>query len=124
MLYQELTSVIISCAFEVHKTLGCGFYEKIYHNALLKELKNKGMTIQSEAKIDVFYKGDSVGVFYADIIVNDKIILELKSTEKVTYEHRQQILNYLKASKFEVGMLLNFGEKSLYFKRFISTIEK
>ncbi|QNO13447.1 GxxExxY protein [Alkalicella caledoniensis] len=124
MLYQELTSQIIKCAYEVHKTLGHGFYESIYHNALIKELEKRRIPHISEAKLDVYYKGESVGFYFADIFVDEKVIVEIKAVSKLSQDHKQQVLNYLKASKTDVGLIFNFGESDLSFKRFINTMDE
>jgi GxxExxY protein len=111
MLYQDLSDKIIKCFYEVYNILGYGFLEKVYENALYNELKNFGLNSERQKKIDVFYKDNLVGEYYADIIVEDKIILELKAAEAICEEHEFQLINYLKATKIEVGLLLNFGKK-------------
>ena len=111
MLYQDLSDKIIKCFYEVYNILGYGFLEKVYENALYNELKNFGLNSERQKKIDVFYKDNLVGEYYADIIVEDKIILELKAAEAICEEHEFQLINYLKATKIEVGLLLNFGKE-------------
>ena len=111
MLYQDLTDKIIKCFYEVYNILGYGFLEKVYENALYNELKYFGLNCERQKKIDVFYKDNLVGEYYADIIVEDKIIIELKAAEAICEEHEFQLINYLKATKIEVGLLLNFGKK-------------
>ena len=111
LLHNELTSLILKTYYEVYNELGFGFLEKVYQNALLIELKNKGLEVTSNKKIKVYYKGENVGDYYADIIVNDTVILELKAAEYIIDQFENQLLNYLKGTDCEVGLLLNFGKK-------------
>jgi len=110
-LYQELTEKIISCFYKVYNTLGYGFLEKVYENSLIIELTKAGLKIEKQKPIKVYYEGYSVGDYFADIIVEDLIILELKATECIVEENELQLINYLKATDKEVGLLLNFGKK-------------
>nr|WP_320020816.1 GxxExxY protein [uncultured Draconibacterium sp.] len=109
--YSDLTEAIIKCFYKVYNELGYGFLEKVYHNALLIELQNEELKVESQKPIKVNYQGDVVGEYYADIIVEDVVILGLKATETVTEAHEFQLINYLKATDVEVGLLLNFGKK-------------
>ncbi len=111
LLNNELTSLILKTYYEVYNELGYGFLEKVYQNALLIELKNKGLEVTPNKKIKVYYKGENVGDYYADIIVNDTVILELKAAEYIIDQFENQLLNYLKGTDCEVGLLLNFGKK-------------
>jgi len=111
LLYNELTSLILKTYYEVYNELGYGFLEKVYQNALLIELKNKGLEVTPNKKIKVYYKGENVGDYYADIIVNDTVVLELKAAEYIIDQFENQLLNYLKGTDCEVGLLLNFGKK-------------
>jgi GxxExxY protein len=104
MLYSELTDVIIGCFYNVYNTLGFGFLEKVYENALGIELKKAGFEIDKQKNIKVHYLGYEVGDYFADIIVNDIIILELKTAEAICSEHKEQLINYLKATNKEVGL--------------------
>lgn len=110
-LLKDKTERIIKCFYEVYNNLGYGFLEKVYENALLKELKANGFQCESQKKITVNYKDDKVGEYYADLLVDNEIILELKAAESICKEHEYQLINYLKATNIEVGLLLNFGEK-------------
>jgi len=110
-LHQEITERIIKCFYEVYNQLGYGFLEKVYERAMLKELSGKGLRVQSQVPVKVFYKGENVGDYFADVIVNELIIVELKATEAVVEEHELQLINYLKATEMEIGLLLNFGRK-------------
>ncbi|MEQ3661854.1 MAG: GxxExxY protein [Flavobacterium sp.] len=111
LLHNELTSLILKTFYDVYNELGYGFLEKVYHNALLIELKNKGLEVTSNEKIKVYYKGENVGEYYADIIVNNTVILELKAAECIVEAFENQLLNYLRGTDCEVGLLLNFGKK-------------
>lgn len=116
LLHEELTNSIIKTFYEVYNELGHGFLEKVYQNSLFLELKNKGLKVEAQKKIAVFYKRTEVGEYYADLILEDKIILELKAADYIVKEFENQILNYLRATHCEVGLLLNFGKKP-EFKR-------
>ena len=111
LLNNELTSLILKTYYEIYNELGYGFLEKVYQNALLIELKNKGLEVTPNKKIKVYYKGENVGDYYADIIVNDTVILELKAAEYIIDQFENQLLNYLKGTDCEVELLLNFGKK-------------
>ncbi|NOX65570.1 MAG: GxxExxY protein [Chlorobi bacterium] len=110
-LLKNKTQKIIKCFYETYNTLGYGFLEKVYENALLKELTINGFHCESQKKITVYYKDDEVGEYFADILVDGEIILELKAVGSLCKEHEYQLINYLRATKIEVGLLLNFGEK-------------
>ena len=116
MKHKELTAKIIECAYKVHNTLGFGFLEAVYQNALLVELIKVGLRAEKEKKIQVYYDTQLVGDYMADIIVEDKIILELKSVKDLHSAHSAQLINYLKATGIEIGLLINFGE-SVEIKR-------
>ena len=116
MKHKELTAKIIECAFKVHNTLGYGFLEAIYQNALLIELLKAGLQAEKEKKIQVYYDTQLVGDYITDIIVENKVILELKSVKELHPAHSAQLINYLKATGIETGLLINFGE-SVEIKR-------
>ena len=105
------TDAIINAFYEVYNTLGYGFIENIYQNALYKELQRRGIPCVAHPKINVYYKGEVVGYYEADIICCDAIILELKAVSSLCESHELQLVNYLKATDIEVGLLLNFGPK-------------
>lgn len=111
MLHEDLTGSIIKVFYSVYNELGFGFLEKVYQNAMMIALKDEGFKIEAQKKIDVLFWGEVVGEYYADIVVNDLIILELKAAETLVQEHELQLINYLKATSMEVGLLLNFGSK-------------
>ena len=117
--HKDITSQILSAAFEVHNTLGCGFLEKVYENALLYELKQRGLKVETQKEIKVYYKKTEVGIYLADMIVEKKVIIELKVSEAISNIHEAQLLNYLKASSYEVGLILNFAKTRLEYKRLV-----
>ena len=123
MEHQDLTSKIIECAYKVHNTLGFGFLEAVYQNALLIELIKVGLQAEKEKKIQVHYHNQLVGDYAADIIVEKTVILELKSVKELHPAHSAQLVNYLKATGIEIGLLINFGE-SVEIKRKVFTLPK
>ena len=118
MLHEDLTNRIICAFYNVYNILGSGFLEKVYENALVIELKKIGLTVSQQESVKVYYDGVQVGDYYADIIVNGLVILELKAAESLKNEHFAQLTNYLKATDIEVGLLLNFGKRP-EFKRIV-----
>ncbi|MGD8306152.1 MAG: GxxExxY protein [Ignavibacteria bacterium] len=110
-LHQKLTSEIISAFYKVYNTLGFGFLEKVYENALKFELEKMKLYVDKQKPIEVYYDGLRVGEYFADLIVENKVIIELKATEILIEEHELQLINYLKATEIEIGLLLNFGKK-------------
>lgn len=123
MLYSELTEKIINAFYTVYNKLGYGFLEKVYENALVIELKKLGLNILQQQKIMVKYNGSNVGEYFADLVINKVIIIELKAAEGLVEEHKNQLINYLKATDKEVGLLLNFGKKP-QVKRVIFTNDR
>ena len=121
--HSEITDKIIKCFYKVYNTLGYGFLEKVYENALFLELRNLGLFVEKQKQINVFYDNKKVGEYYADLIVSELVIVELKAAESLCEEHEFQLINYLKATEIEVGLLLNFG-KSAQVKRKIFTNKK
>ncbi len=117
LLYEELTAKIIEASFEVVNELGAGFLESVYQQAMLVALAQKRLRVRSQAPISVMFRGQSVGEFYADILVEDKVIVELKAVSALTPAHQAQVINYLKATGVEVGLLINFGRPRLEYKR-------
>lgn len=113
----DLAGQVIGCAMEVHRELGHGFCESVYHNALAFELTSKGFEVLSEHKIKVFYKNHIVGDFSADLFVNQSLIVELKAVSAVNEAHEVQLVNYLNATNQPEGLLINFGAASLQFKK-------
>jgi len=123
LIHKELSNKIISVFYDVYNELGYGFLEKVYENALYNELIARGMYCKKQQPIKVFYKDIEVGSYYADIIVEDKIILELKASA-LCEEHEYQLLNYLKATDIEVGLLLGFGKEPVFKRKVFSNSRK
>ena len=114
--HTELTEKIIKAYFNVYNKLGYGFLEKVYENSMMIELRKFGFDCEKQKPIDVYYDDKKVGEYFADIVVDNKVIIELKAAESLCEEHECQLTNYLKATEIEVGLLLNFG-KEPEFKR-------
>lgn len=112
----ELTEVIIGCAYKVHNTLGSGFLEKIYRKSLAIEIVKKGLRAEQEFPINVFYEGQEVGEYFADLLIENRIVIELKAVQYLGKEHEVQLVNYLTATGLEIGLLINFGS-SVQVKR-------
>lgn len=123
MLHEDITNKIIKAFYKVNNTLGFGFLEKVYENAMLIELRKMGCRVSQQKNIKVHYENEEVGDYYADLLVDDLVIVELKAIENLCKEHEFQLINYLKATKSEVGLLVNFGKKA-EFKRKIFTNDK
>lgn len=117
MKYEELTHKIIGCAMKVHSTLGNGFQEVIYQRALAIEMQNQGLRFQREMEMTIFYEGVDIGTRRVDFFVEDKIMVELKALIKLEDVHLAQAMNYCQAYNLPIGLLINFGAKSLAFKR-------
>ncbi len=111
MLYSDLTEKIIKAFYIVYNKLGYGFLEKIYENALVIELKKSGLNVKQQDKIVVHYDNREIGEYFADLIVNEIVLIELKAAEDLVEKHKNQLINYLKATDKKVGLLLNFGKK-------------
>jgi GxxExxY protein len=124
LLHKELTDSIIKTFYDVYNELGYGFLEKVYQNAMCLELRTRGFKVEAQKQIKVYYKSKEIGDYYADILVNDLIILELKATELIVYEFECQLLNYLKGTDIEVGLLLNFGKKPDFCRKVFENARK
>lgn len=122
LLHKNITDIVIKAFYQVYNELGFGFLERVYQNAMYYELQSQGLLCEAEKPVKVYYKNLTVGDYRADIILENKIIIELKAAQSLVYEHELQLINYLKATDIEVGLLLNFGEKP-EFKRKIFTNE-
>ena len=118
-LYKNLTGQIIGCTFEVYKNLGFGFLEKVYEKAMMIELRAKNLKADNQSPIKVKYKGEIIGDYCADILVENKVIVELKAEKSYNKKHEAQLLNYLKATGIQLGLLLNFGENKCHPKRLV-----
>lgn len=119
MEINDITYTINGAAFEVNRVLGSGFLEKVYENALLVELKERGLNAESQIPVRVLYKKKVVGEYCIDILVEKKVIVELKTVEKFNNVHEAQLLNYLKASGIQVGLLINFKHPKVAIKRMV-----
>ncbi|MFY9621083.1 MAG: GxxExxY protein [Pyrinomonadaceae bacterium] len=118
MTDDDLTQKIIGCAYKVHNTLGCGFLEKVYENALRIELEKLGLRVKQQEPINVLYDGTVIGNFYADLWVDERVVIELKAVQAIAKEHELQLVNYLTATLVEVGLLLNFGSSVQVRRKF------
>ena len=119
VVYKELSYQIMAAVFEVHNTLGFGFLEKVYERALLKELCLRGISVEAQKEIKVYYKGDEIGTYFADLVVNNEILLELKAVDNLNNTHKAQVLNYLKATCLKLGLLINFGRERVECERLV-----
>jgi GxxExxY protein len=124
MEHQELTEEIIGCAYRVYNKMGFGFLESVYEKCMLIELRKAGLEVESQRHLTVFYGNEIVGEFIADIIVNDTVILELKSVRQIIKVHEIQLVNYLVATGKPVGLILNFCENKMEVKRKIKDLDK
>jgi GxxExxY protein len=122
--YNTITHRIIGCAMRVHTELGNGFAEKVYQRALEIELRAEGLAFEREKETLVYYKGEIIGKRIVDFLVEGCVLVELKATTQIIDDNLNQVINYLKAFNLEVGLLINFGTKSLFFKRFVKNIPK
>jgi GxxExxY protein len=113
----NLTETILGCCFDVMNELGTGFLEAVYKKALVIALQQKGLNVQEEVPFDLYFRGVRIGRYIADIVVENKVVIELKCCKNLLPEHQAQVINYLKASKLTVGLLVNFGQRKIEFKR-------
>ena len=120
MELNEITERIIGSAYEVSNTLGCGFLEKVYENSMVKELRCRKIKVEQQKKISVFYKKENVGEYFADLLVEDEIIVELKAIKQLTEIQEAQLMNYLKSTKKKIGLLINFGTSRVQIKRIVN----
>lgn len=116
----ELTEKIISCAYRVSNTLGCGFLEKVYENALAHELRSHGFSVSQQHPIHVKYDGVIVGDYIADLLVSERVIIEIKAVSELNQVHAAQTLNYLKATGIQVALLINFGNPKVEVRRYVN----
>ena len=121
--HKELTEKIIGCAMRIHSALGNGFQEVIYARCMAIEFERAGIAFKREVEMPIYYLNEQVGTRRADILVEDCVLVELKAISELDDSHYAQIINYLEAYKLEIGLLLNFGSKSLQFKRFIKSVK-
>lgn len=119
IIHKELSYKVIGLVMEVHSKLGFGFLEKVYENALMILFEKNEIPAQQQVPLRVYFEGKPVGDYYADILVDSKIILELKAVDRIVDAHRAQVLNYLRATKLRLAMILNFAKKSFEYERFV-----
>ena len=117
MEYEKVTETIIGCAYSVYNKMGFGFLESVYEKCLLIEMRKAGLDTETQKPITVYYDGEVVGEFVADMMVNDAVIIELKSVRRIIKAHEIQLVNYLVATGKPVGLILNFGERKVEIKR-------
>lgn len=117
LIHKDITDKILKAFYQVYNTLGYDFLEKVYENALLYELSLMDLFCEKQRPIDVYYKERKVGQYFADIIVEKCVIIEIKAAENLAEEHEYQLINYLKATNIEVGLLLNFGKKPQFVRK-------
>jgi len=122
--HENITEAIIGAFFEVYNSLGYGFLEKVYENALCAEFKQRGFSFVQQFPIKVEYRGNVVGEYFADLVVEESVIVEVKAVRSLTVEHGAQLLNYLKATGFEVGLILNFGPKAKVVRKIFDNVLK
>ena len=124
-LHSNITDIIIRAFYNVYNTLGYGFLEKVYENAMCVELDELGLEYEKQKPIEVFYHKQKIGFYFADIIVNNCVIVELKAAESLSQAHESQLINYLRATNIEVGLLLNFGKKPKHKRKvFTNNLKK
>ena len=120
VVYKELSFKIIEACFEVHNILGPGYSEKIYEEALSKELRNRDIGYERQKLVEVYYKGEKIGEYRLDLVVENKIILELKAVSELSNIFEAQLLSYLKATGMKLGILVNFGSKKVIYRRIVN----
>ncbi len=124
MLHSQITDLILKSFYKVYNTLGYGFLEKVYENAMRIELTQIGISVAQQKKIKVYYESKLVGDYFADLIADGLVIMELKAAESICEEHEAQLLNYLRATDIEVGLLLNFGKKPEFRRKYFTNDKK
>lgn len=124
LLHKELTYKLIGIFFKIHTTLGCGFPEKIYHKAIILELEKENLAYKTEKPIKVYYEKSELGYFKLDLVVEEKVIIEIKAVEYMPKVFKEQLVSYLKATPYEVGLLVNFGSAKLEYERIVRMNKK
>jgi GxxExxY protein len=119
ILHKDLSYKIVGLAMQIHSELGFGFLEKVYENSMMVLFRRENIMAKQQAPISVSFEGEIVGDYYADILIEDKIILELKTIEKITDAHKAQALNYLKATGLKLAIIINFGKQRLEYERIV-----
>ena len=124
LLHRELTDRVLKTFYDVYNELGYGFLEKVYQNSMFIELRSRGFHVEAQKQIKVLYKGYQVGEYYADLIVDNLVIVELKAAEYMIKEFEIQLINYLRGTRIEVGLLLNFGRKPEFVRKIFENSRK
>jgi len=119
IIYKDLSYKIIELALEVQNELGCGFLEKVYENAMMTLFERERIPAKQQAPVDVYFQGKVIGQYFADIVVDNKLILELKTVEVIADVHKAQVLNYLRATGLKLGLILNFAKPRFEYKRLV-----
>ena len=119
LLEEQLTEKVLAAAFKVQNTLGCGFLEKVYENAMAVELRRLGILFEQQKALQVRYNGAIVGEYLADLVIDTRVIVECKAATQIDPVHEAQLINYLKATGLRVGMLLNFGRPKVQYRRLV-----
>ena len=119
IIHKDLSYKVIELALEVHNELGCGFLEKVYENALMVLLEREAIPARQQAPADVYFQGKVIGQYFADILVDNKLILELKTVDTIANVHKAKVLNYLRATGIKLGLILNFAKPRLEYKRLV-----
>jgi len=119
IIHKDLSYKVIELALEVHNELGCGFLEKVYENALMVLLEREAIPARQQAPADVYFQGKVIGQYFADILVDNKLILELKTIDTIANVHKAKVLNYLRATGIKLGLILNFAKPKLEYKRLV-----
>lgn len=122
--HEDVTGAIIKAFYKVYNTLGFGFLERVYENAMLVELRRQGLDVRAQLPVTVYYEDEPVGHYYADLMVNGVVIVELKAASDLNADHCKQLVNYLKATHLEVGLVLNFGPKPEFERRIYDTARR
>jgi len=117
IIYRDLSYQIMAAVFEVHKVLGPGFLESIYEKALIKELESRGIKVETQKVIDLMYKDRKIGIHRLDLVVDSKVVIELKTVERFSVHHKAQLTSYLKASGYQLGILVNFSKSKVEYQR-------
>jgi len=117
IVYSDLSYQIMGAVFEVHKKLGPGFLESVYQKALIEELSGRGMNVETERVIDLIYKDKKIGAHRLDLVIEDKVVVELKTVEGFSIHHKAQLTSYLKASGYKLGILVNFSKAKVEYRR-------
>ena len=124
MLDEQITEKILAACFDVINELGIGFLESVYEKALVIALRDRGLSVATQRPVPVYFRGQNVGEFYPDLIVEEKIVLELKAVKSLAPEHMAQVINYLRGTRLQTALLINFGKQKLEYRRLFNKVER